>query len=77
MQDHRINNLSNCITDDLTTCNNGGLRQKSVYLCFVYDFPSFLTISLALVNMQIPISAYWMKGVFLSFDLVIFIEAEK
>ena len=27
--------LSNNITDDLTTCNNGGLRQKSVQLvCF-------------------------------------------
>ena len=35
MQGHWINDLSNCITDDLTTCNNSGLRQKSVYLCFI------------------------------------------
>ena len=33
MQNHWINDFSNCITDDLTTCNNAGLRQKSVYLC--------------------------------------------
>ena len=26
MQDHWMKDLSNCITDDLTTCNNGGLR---------------------------------------------------
>ena len=62
--------LANCITDDLITCNNGGLRQKSVYLCFLYDFPSFLPISLTLVNMQKSISAYGMKGVCLSYDLI-------
>ena len=52
-------------------------EAKISLLVFLYDFPSFLTISLALVNMQMPISAYGMKGVFLSFDLVIFIAAEK
>ena len=52
-------------------------EAKISLLVFLYDFPSFLTISLAFVNMQIPISAYGMKGVFLSFDLVIFIAAEK
>ena len=61
MQDHWINDLSNCITDDLTTCNNGGLRKKISLFVFLYDFPSFLTIALALVNMQIPISAYGIK----------------
>ena len=31
--------LSNCITDDITTCNTGGLRPKPVYLCVLfYDF---------------------------------------
>ena len=52
-------------------------EAKISLLVFLCDFPSFLTISLALMNMQIPISAYRMKGVFLSFDLVIFIAAEK
>ena len=52
-------------------------EAKISLLVFLYDYPSFLTISLPLVNMQIPISAYGMKGVFLSFDLVIFIAAEK
>ena len=52
-------------------------EAKISQLVFLYDFPSFLTISLALVNMQIPISAYGMIGFFLSFDLVIFIAAEK
>ena len=59
MQDHWIKDLQNCITDDLTTCNNGGLRQKSVNLCFLYDFPSLLTISLTLVNMQIIVICTW------------------
>ena len=54
-------------------------EAKISLLVFLYDFPSLLTISLALVNMHLPtcISAYGMKGVFLSFDLVIFIAAEK
>ena len=61
MQDHWIKDLSNYITDGLTTCKNGGLRQKSVYLYvfFLYDFPSFLTISLTLVNMQIIYICIW------------------
>ena len=52
-------------------------EAKISLLVFLYDFPSFLTILLALVNMQIHISAYGMKGVFLSIHLVIFITAEK
>ena len=46
--------LSNCITDDITTCNDGGLRPKPVYLCVLfYDFPLVLTISLIFLNMHI------------------------
>ena len=48
--------LSNYITDDITTSNTGGLRPKPVYLCVLfYDFPSFLTIALVFLNMQIAI----------------------
>ena len=53
--------LSNYITDDITTCNTGGLRPKPVYLCVLfYDFPSFLTI--ALVFYIICISVHGSKG---------------
>ena len=52
-------------------------EAKISLLVFLYDFPSFLMISLASVNMQIPKSAHGMKGMFLSFDVVIFIAAEK
>ena len=33
--------LSNCITDDLTTCNNDDMGLKSVFLSFD-DYPLFL-----------------------------------
>ena len=42
MQDHWINDLSNCITDD-----QWWFEAKTSLLLFLYDFPSFLTISLA------------------------------
>ena len=35
-----MKDLSNCITDDITTCSNGGLRPKPVNLfVLLYDFP--------------------------------------
>ena len=45
MQDHWMD-LSNCINDDLTTC-------------VFNDFPSFLTISLTLVNMPTIYICIW------------------
>ena len=35
--------MSNCITDDLESCNNYVLGQNSVYL-FVYNFPFILDV---------------------------------
>ena len=35
--------MSNCITDDLESCNNNVLGPISVYL-FVYDFPLILNV---------------------------------
>ena len=39
-------NISNLITEDIKTGNNGGLMMffvlKYVHLCFFYDFTSFL-----------------------------------
>ena len=35
--------MSNCITDDLESCNNNMLGQNSVYL-FVYNFPLILNV---------------------------------
>ena len=40
--------LSNCITDDLITCNKDSLGQNSVYICSY-----FLKSSLILINIQI------------------------
>ena len=65
--------MSNCNANDLKTCNNNGLRLKSVYL-FVYDFLLFSMFSLIFMNMQIRLYNLHMyssmKGLCLSFNLV-------
>ena len=35
--------MSNCITDDIITCNKDSLGQNSVYIAF-YNFPLFSEI---------------------------------
>ena len=37
--------LSNCITDGITTCINNNMGMQSAYLCF-NDFPYLLTFSI-------------------------------
>ena len=65
--------MSNCIANDLKTCNNNGLGLKSVYL-FVYDFSMFSMFSLIFMNMQIRLDNLHMynsmKGLCLNFNLV-------
>ena len=43
--------ISNCISDDLESCNNNVLGPNAVYL-FVYSFPSFKMFSLIFMYMQ-------------------------
>ena len=50
--------LSNCITDDITTCNNDNMAiSKSAYFCF-NDFPLFLIPLLIFINTQIMQISY-------------------
>ena len=51
--------LSNCISDAIKTCNNGGLimvldcnQFTCIYIVF-HDLPLFLRFSLIFMNMQI------------------------
>ena len=41
------------ITNDLKTCNNNGLRLKSVYIYLFMILPFFSMLSLIFMNMQI------------------------
>ena len=41
--------LSNCITDDIITCNKDSLGQNSVYICFFFiHFPLFSEIFISI-----------------------------
>ena len=46
--------MSNCINDDLESCNNNVLGPKSVYL-FVYNFPLILNV---FINIHVRIYIY-------------------
>ena len=66
--------MSNCITDDLESCNNNVLEPKSVYL-FVYNFPLILNVFIyihvyANYIHVICIFNHLMKGLCVSFSLV-------
>ena len=68
--------MSNCIANDLKTCNNNGLGLKSVYL-FVYDFSLVFNVFTNIheyANMQIRLDNLHMynsmKGLCLNFNLV-------
>ena len=37
----RLKGFSNCISDAIKACNNGGLGLKSVYFWVFYEFPYF------------------------------------
>ena len=66
--------MSNCITDNLESCNNNVLGPKSVYL-FVYNFPLILNV---FINIHvyanyihvICICNHLMKYLCVSFSLV-------
>ena len=66
--------MSNCITDDLESCNNNVLGPKSDHL-FVYNFPLILHV---FINIHvyanyihvICICNHFMKGLCVSFSLV-------
>ena len=65
--------MSNCITDDLESCNNNVLGLKSVYL-FVYNFllilNVFINIHVYANHIQvICICNHLMKGLYVSFSL--------
>ena len=64
--------MSNCITDDLETCNNNGLGPKSVYL-FVYNFPLISNVFINVheyANYIICICNHSIKGLCLRLSLV-------
>ena len=44
--------LSNCITDDIITCNKHSLGADFILHLLFYNFPLFLKFSSVLMNMQ-------------------------
>ena len=71
--------LSNCITDDITTYNNDNMWMKSAF-CDSNDFPLFLTFFINIhehsnyANRIICIFDHGIKGMCPSFNLVLFLE---
>ena len=68
--------LSNCITDDIKTCNNDIMGMKSAYLCFFNVFPLFVNVFINIheyanyANTIICILDHEMKALCLSFNMI-------
>ena len=48
-----MEDLSNCITYDITPCNNDDLELKSFYFWDLFTFPLIFDVLLIFMNIQI------------------------